>query len=203
MNKKFLSRKGVEEILAILTREAEVPVYFWNFSVSCADLDKINFPRDYDGRFREPNFEDTEYELEIVFRFRRSPEKNTEAKAEAKPAPEPERKPEPEPGAADAEDPAKRGSENTGPAAEQSEAGRNDRDYRKFRVFDNDLGEYIDTSDIVMTADGELMRVVHDFIETDDDAYATSYLEKMEGNFTVELTRQCDDTSEEATNEQA
>lgn len=66
-------------------------------------------------------------------------------------------------------------------------------DYRKFRIFDNDLGEYIDTSDIVMTADGELMRVVHDFIETDDDAYATSYLEKLEGNFTVELSTGCRD----------
>lgn len=62
----------------------------------------------------------------------------------------------------------------------------NENNCHKFRVFDHDLGKYIDTEGLVITADGELMRVSCDFIETDDDAYATSVMEKLEGDFTIE-----------------
>ncbi len=57
----------------------------------------------------------------------------------------------------------------------------------KFRVFDNERGEYIKTDELaVISKDGELFLIGLDFVETDDDAYSTSSVEKPDGCYAIE-----------------
>lgn len=65
-----------------------------------------------------------------------------------------------------------------------------DIDFRKFRVYDLDRREYLDSKSIVMTPDGEILTI--GFADPDSSAVV---FDPLEGNYVIEFATGCRDSN--------